>query len=608
MQKRRISLSFRYKLILSSIACILIPAFFSLLLSNYMTQDAVKDQAAQNAEQSLKLAEGYVSNLLNNMTYIANYIQVVDSDMKTILQNTAALPSPVEQRSQASYEQFYDTKTIIDKIDNISIIGEEVLVTILLTNRIYFANYSSDDYDPLNIYEAPWFHELQDIYGLESKWIGAHPFSFRNKDEDRTITLGRTMRYANRKPYGYIVVTIYEEQVRKIFERIASNQEMMLLSEHGVIVSHRDAAKVGEKFSPLVQTDGDAAVIQSDNGPLLMSELPVSAVSGWRLVSLTPYKEAVSPINQIYNTVLMLQLISFFLFLLLLIYLLQKFTRPLVRLGKLAETVQRGNLEVRSRIRGDDEIGRLGFSFDAMLDRIKEMIREVTRVEQRKREAELAMLQAQINPHFVFNVLNSIRMKLLGKGDKESAEMISSMSRLMRMSIGSQHDYISLHEEIGIVIDYVRLMNLRQKENVELEIDVESDTFLEQVPRFILQPIIENAMIHGLNQQAGTIRIEGKIVKMSLVIVVEDDGIGMEEATLQQIQGRLSSEGESEKSRIGGKFSGIGLQNVVERMRLRYGDSFQLEIESKLGKGTRIRLTIPRQGGYDHVQSHISGR
>ena len=82
-------------------------------------------------------------------------------------------------------------------------------------------------------------------------------------------------------------------------------------------------------------------------------------------------------------------------------------------------------------------------------------------------------------------------------------------------------------------------------------------------------------MIHGLNQQAGTIRIEGKIVKMSLVIVVEDDGIGMEEATLQQIQGRLSSEGESEKSRIGGKFSGIGLQNVVERMRLRYGDSFQ---------------------------------
>jgi len=392
MHKRWTRLSFRHKLIWSSIACILIPAFLSLALSNYLTQDAVKEQAEENAMQSLRLAEGYVSNLLNNMTYIANYVQVLDSDMRTILQKRASESSP-QATAPVDYHQFTDTKTIIDKIDNISILGEEVLVTILLTNRIYYANYSKDDYDPMRIFDAPWFAELQDIYGLESKWIGSRSYT-RTRDETSEsgyITLGRTLRYANRNIYGYVVVTIREEQIRKIFERIASGQEMMLLNESGIIISHREYERIGQRFDR--EADGLTTPAESGGAEsYLISELPLSAVPGWSLVSLTPYEVAVAPINRIYNRVLVIQLVSFFLFLLLLIYLLQKFTRPLVRLGKLAETVQRGNLEVRSRIRGDDEIGRLGYSFDQMLDRIKDMIREVQLGEKRKREAELAML------------------------------------------------------------------------------------------------------------------------------------------------------------------------------------------------------------------------
>jgi two-component system sensor histidine kinase YesM len=608
MLRRWTRLSFRYKLIWSSIACILIPAFLSLALSNYLTQDAVKEQAQENAMQSLRLAEGYVSNLLNNMTYIANYIQVLDSDMRTILQRRAADPSP-EPFTPADYPQFTDTKTIIDKLDNISIIGEEVLVTILLTNKIYYANYSRDDYDPMRIFETPWFADLQDIHGLESRWIGSRSY-IRTRgatEESGYITLGRTLRYANRNIYGYVVVTIREEQIRKIFERIASGQEMMLLNEHGTIISHRDPERIGEHF------DREAAGLTTTaargvTDSYLLSELPLSAVSGWSLVSLTPYEDAVSPINRIYNRVLVIQLISFFLFLLLLIYLLQKFTKPLVRLGKLAETVQRGNLEVRSRIRGDDEIGRLGHSFDQMLDRIKDMIREVQLGEMRKREAELSMLQAQINPHFVFNVLNSIRMKMLRKGDSENAEMISAMSRLMRMSIGSQHDYITLHEEIGIVIDYVKLMNLRQKENVELEILADSETFLEEVPRFVLQPIIENSIIHGFNQQAGKIVIEARSTKHALIITIRDNGQGMERSKLEEIRARLTAAYATEPVRNSHKLSGIGLRNVVERMRIKFGRSFDLSIDSEPGVGTRIELHIPRfKEGAQVVQSHYGG-
>lgn len=188
-----------------------------------------------------------------------------------------------------------------------------------------------------------------------------------------------------------------------------------------------------------------------------------NSLTGWKLVSLTPYDRAVFKLNVIFKRVFMFQLASFCLFMVLLLYLLGKFTRPLVRLGRVAETVQRGNLEVRSGIRGEDEIGYLGQSFDLMLDKVKETIGEITKTQVRKRKAELAMLQAQINPHFLFNVLNSIRMKVLRKGDSESAEMISSLSKLLRMTISQDKGVIPLHEEVDLAIDYVRLMNMRQK-------------------------------------------------------------------------------------------------------------------------------------------------
>lgn len=592
-------ISFRAKLIASSIACILIPALLSLLISNYLTQDAVKEQAEDNAEQSLKLVEGYVSNLLNNMTYIANYIQVVDSDMRTILQKRAAVSSQ-PAAAEMDYEWFNDTKTIIDKIDNISIIGEEVLVTILLANQLYYANYSKDDVDPFQLYAAPWLAELDEIYGLESMWFSSSYEDGLAGDNEYYIHLGRTLRYANRNIYGYTLVTIREDQIRRIFERIAGSQEMMLLDEQNRIISHRDPKMLGERFEMTgsSQHPGEATRLLGERSEAsLVSRLPVSAVAGWKLVSLMPYQEAISPINRIYNTVFVIQLLSFVAFLLLLIYLLQRFTRPLVRLGRLAETVQRGNLEVRSRIRGEDEIGRLGRSFDQMLDRIKEMIREVQVGERRKREAELAMLQAQINPHFLFNVLNSLRMKMLQRGDGESAEMISSMSRLMRMSIASRDDRITLHEEIGIVIDYVKLMNMRQREPIELSVQAANETFLEEVPRFMLQPIIENSIIHGFGQRAGHITIAARIAGRSLVITIEDDGVGMEFERLKELRARLAGKpGEAaEHHRL--RLSGIGLQNVVERLRMIFGSSFVLNIDSTYGSGTTVELYIPRMGG-----------
>jgi two-component system sensor histidine kinase YesM len=232
-----------------------------------------------------------------------------------------------------------------------------------------------------------------------------------------------------------------------------------------------------------------------------------------------------------------------------------------------------------------------------MLERVKEMIAEITLTQSRKRKAELAMLQAQINPHFLFNVLNSIRMKVMRSGDLESAEMISSLSKLLRMTIIQNKDVIALHEELSTVADYVLLMNMRQKENVELKLDPAPDTLMSQVPRFFLQPLIENALIHGLSQRAGVIEITSWMTNEDTVISVKDSGKGMDSDKLAVLRDRLQSNKvvvqTSDESK--GRMSGIGLHNVCERMRMTYGERFRIEVESAEDGGTTITMIIPMQ-------------
>lgn len=590
------SRSFRFRLMVTAVVCILVPAFITLALYNMLTKDAVKEEAIEQSRQKLQLVDGYVTNVFDYMLYIANSVQN-DSSMTVVLKEIAA--GKTYEGPNADYEKFLDNNKILSKIYNMTIHGDRAYVTILLTDGTRFTNYPLSEFDPLELQDEPWFPEMDSLRGMQSLWIGTSPtvYPIEASISPYQITMGRTL-WAGVKPYGYVFVTIMEKQVSGIFEGLSGGQETLLLDGSGLILSHTDKEKIGASFPHRDTPSGRAArseiVNVGDESFILMSRR--QTLTGWELVSLTPYKQAVFKMNSIFNRVAMLQLVSFVVFFLLFLYLLGNFTKPLVRLGKMAETVQRGNLEVRSNIRGSDEIGYLGQSFDQMLDRVKTMIAEITITQTRKRKAELAMLQAQINPHFLFNVLNSIRMKVMRGGDLDSSEMIASLSKLLRMTITQSNDTIPLHEELSIVSDYVKLMNMRQREKAELVLDPAPDTLMVLVPRFFLQPIIENALIHGLSQRAGTIIIATRATVQEIRIRIEDDGKGMDRESLSNLREKLSRAGERPVagSDHSGRLSGIGLANVCDRMRMTYGDSFHIEVISEADAGTNITINIPK--------------
>ncbi|RCW74814.1 sensor histidine kinase [Saliterribacillus persicus] len=600
--RRLTSPSFRLKVFLSSLICIGLPVIFSLTFYSYLTRDAVEEQAIQNAKKELDLTEENVSRILEDMMNASNFVQI-DSELNTILKNKANLS--IEGSNEESYSEYIEDRQVRKTIENITLLGEKSHITILLKNGKYYANYSTAQYDPNSLYQKKWFNELKSLNGFESYWSGAEEtvFSYEKYLNPYQLSVGRTLRDSNQGIYGYVVVTLLESKISNILDNQKPQEQTMIIDENNTILSHRNSEYVNQpaSFSDDINLSKSSQIARWDNQQYVVTSKELTT-NNWKLVSIIPYKAATSNINAIFSKVFVLLAISFAIFFVILAYLINRITRPLRYLDRVVKKVQTGDLSIRSNVKSKDEIGDFSQSLNHMLDRVNVMIEEVNDTHKRKRKAELAMLQAQINPHFLFNVLNSIRMKVLRFGDKDSASMIQSLSKLLRWTIDYKEDKITFFDEISLVKDYVNVMNMRQKEKVELDIDISSQVYKQLVPRFLLQPLIENSIIHGLNQSAGNIRINGKMEKDNFQIMIEDNGVGIGKEKLHELNQWIHHSGTNERSHNG--FSSIGMTNVFERLQLSYQEKPQMKIDSTSGKGTTITITIPL-GGEDYVQSYV---
>ncbi|MBS4210170.1 histidine kinase [Bacillus sp. FJAT-50079] len=585
------SLSFRNKVMLISITCLILPAISTFTAYNYLTKDAVKEQAIISANNELKLKEEYLNKIFEDMLYILNFIQM-DSELSHLLSDSG--------KNSDFYERFLNEKKIQKVLDTVTLLGQNSYVTIVLKDGKTYTNYSATDYDPKNLLEEEWIQDLNKVRGYHSTWLAPQPTMLKSekKRSPFQISVARALRDGS-TIYGYAMVTIPGYKITDILKGTDQEHGVILQNEEHIMVANYGemAEQMNEEINHHV-----ANIIKLNGNKYLINRYEVS-IPKWELVSFIKYDKAVYSINSIFKKVFVVQNAAFILFLLLLTYLLRKVLNRLVYLKRIAQEVQKGNLSTRSKLAGTDEIGTLSTSFNQMLDKVNEMMEQNTRTESRKREAELAMLQAQINPHFLFNVLNSIRMKVLIKRDRESAEMIGSLSKLLRMTIDKNKGMISFHEELEINQDYVRLMNMRQKQKVDVHIEVSPYTYLIQIPRLILQPIIENAIIHGLNQSAGTVIIRAFIQNETFMIQIEDNGIGMDKQKIDVLNEQFKEIGweQAEPMKKASGFSSIGLSNVYERMKLTFGEKFSMKIESELGKGSIVSMCIPIERSQNNV-------
>ncbi|SHN22398.1 sensor histidine kinase [Gracilibacillus kekensis] len=584
-------LTLRSRLIIAVIVCILLPWISTYFVSNYFTKDVLEERATRQAYESLSMIEVNLRSILDDVMYASNYIQF-DTKFNQIMKQHQAIDPEAPQASQKIALNYIE---LSNQISSITDLLAPTYFTILFSNDLFYMNYSLSEFNPLELYQEPWFSELQNSNYYDTLWIGAHPnyISSDKESDPYLISVGKNLQQATQYD-AFLIVSVQEKQIRSLLDNFQqdSNSEYFLTNQKGIIYSSVDESLISQNM-PYDVHNNDYQIVEKKGKEYFLVSHPVS-YSNWRLVSLVPYQETIGNINGITRTTILIQGALLVLFLIGLIVLVRELTKPLSELNAVTKSVEQGNLQRRAKTYGNNDIAKLGHSFNHMLDTLEEMILEIKEQEEDKRTAELEMLQAQINPHFLFNVLNAIRLQIKMNGDKESAQLIHALSSLLRMTINRNNAFIPLIEEVEIIENYMQLMNFRHQHEIELIINLKKGTKNVEVPRFFLQPLIENAVIYGYNNSQGTIVISSRIIEEGkMELQVSDDGEGIDDQVLQQLKNNIYNEKQKSTSQDSQSFNGIGIHNVYQRMKLIYGDTFDMEIYSSKGMGTNYRFYFP---------------
>ena len=291
------------------------------------------------------------------------------------------------------------------------------------------------------------------------------------------------------------------------------------------------------------------------------------------------------------------EMITIFLVLILLIILLsviisKQVTKPIKEMQKVARQYSLGAFDAKVSVHGKDEIAELGNVLNNMSSQLLELISSVTEKVRQSNYLELQTLIYQINPHFLYNTLDSINMLARKNDDIQVALMVTNLSRLFRLSLNRGRDVITVREEMMQVTYYLKIQKFRFEEQLDWNINFDDEILEYRMLKFIMQPLVENAIYHGIKSknEYGKLTIRGYKDKNMLIFVIKDTGKGMDEDTLTKLYQRINEKKRDEKEN-----RGYGIWNVNQRIKLYYGEQYGLQIDSIVDKGTSIYIKIPAE-------------
>lgn len=263
-------------------------------------------------------------------------------------------------------------------------------------------------------------------------------------------------------------------------------------------------------------------------------------------------------------------------------------TRPFKELSQVTDEIAKGNLSVRANVNTGVEATALSNSMNTMIDKINELLEQVTTEQIRLRKTEFELLQAQINPHFLYNTLDAIIWLAEAGEQKRVVGMVRNLSDFFRTSLNQGKDINSIKEEMLHVKSYLEIQHVRYQDILSYDIEVPEALYIYSIPKITIQPLVENALYHGIKNKRGMghISIRGEAGEKDFTITVTDDGIGIDETRLRQVQSGIQN-----KVLTGKDF--YGLYNVCERIRLNFGEEYGIFIESVYGEGTSVRVILP---------------
>ncbi len=417
----------------------------------------------------------------------------------------------------------------------------------------------------------------------------------KNYDNSRTavISLLRLLKDLDdlSSDLAIIKLNISEEEISKIYQSkmLGTKGDYFIIDENKTIISAMDKNKLGTKLdtkfnSPkLYSAQSGYFNSMIDNHNFLVTYMDLSR-PGWKLINLVPLDQLSDDTKVIRSITVYGVLISLALCLLLILFFSLKVLSPLKQIRRYMKYIENENFDVSINVKGNDEISLLGKSFNKMSKKLNELINEVYTVQIKQKEAELKALQAQINPHFLYNTLDTIYWMCRMENAVESSYLVQALSKLFRLSLNSGNEFTTVKHEIDHLDNYIIIQERRFEELIKFEINVSDEVLDCKVVKLVLQPLVENAIYHGIEKKGnqGTIAISVFREGNDVVYIIQDDGAGADEEELNRLLKKVEKNNR-----------GFGIKNVNDRIKLYFGNDYGIKFSSSYENGTTVTVRQP---------------
>ncbi|WP_291647932.1 sensor histidine kinase [Clostridium sp.] len=461
---------------------------------------------------------------------------------------------------------------------------------VISENDLNFSEYSKNKYTMDSIKNELWYNKIIEANGNtvlistfeDEEGIGPYKCIFRMGRAIKDLITDETL--------GVLIMDVSEKMLYDRYNKIIKDgRNIYIIDIKGNIISSKDKRLIGKNYykeldyGSYIETEEWYSIFERDNVEF-MSMVSTLDRYGWSIIEEIPLHIVRQPIKQITQkfllTLILVIIISF-----IVIYKISVWvTEPVINIKNTIEKVMGGNLKVKVKVDRNDEIGMLEGSFNDMVKWLDDSIEEIKEKEKQKRIAELSFLQAQINPHFLYNTLSGVRFLVSMNRNDDAEEMLYKFSKLLRNILPRASELISLEDEIEIIKAYIELQQIRYPNGFKVDIRIDQNIKNIMVPALILQPIVENAIFYSMESEnsKGEIKIRGYINDGYIIIEISDNGKGMSSVQINNVFKNKES------------INRVGLINVHERIQLNYGKDYGIEIESQEGNGTRVIFKLPK--------------
>ncbi|CAM4492616.1 two-component system sensor histidine kinase YesM [Paenibacillus endophyticus] len=402
----------------------------------------------------------------------------------------------------------------------------------------------------------------------------------------RVISLARLLKDPlTNQVIGYVKVDLTSKGFEKILTsiQITENSKLYIFNEKG------------ETIFPFSGEDKEEIPVNTsevNTSKMLVSERETS-YGGLHIQGIIPKSDLQSEARQLISYTLWISLASLFIAFLASVFTSNRLVKPIRHLHMKMKRVQNGELSERAAVTTNDEIGLLTSGFNVMVSQLDKMIKDVYELTIRDKESELAALQSQINPHFLYNTLESISMAARRDRNEELSQVIASLGRLLQYTVNKQERLIPLQEELEFVDHYVNIQTFRLENRLQVQVQVDLSYESLLVPKLIVQPLIENAIEHGMGNRPLTITLSTKLIEQDLWISAADNGKGMDAETIARIEQSLSRPSIGKEREQGKRQKGFALWNIHRRIHILYGEPYGLYVDRNVKEGATFHIRIP---------------